>query len=205
MLKLLPAPEAARARPRVSVAVVVDTSGSMREPAPGTTPDLVATAPVTVDGKTYNATYRGTSKLDLTVDAASRLVQSELLQPDDAVSLIHFDDDSDVLATATIGEGRERLLEAVERLREFSGGTQMAPGLRNAESELRCAGRRHPNRSAAHRRPRHRRGGVPSGSSRARRASARGSSPSASARSTTRISWPSWPTPRRGSHTTSAT
>ncbi len=35
MLKLLPAPEAASARPRVSLAVVVDTSGSMREPAPG--------------------------------------------------------------------------------------------------------------------------------------------------------------------------
>src|SRR4030095_527348 len=35
MLKLLPSPEAARARPNVSLAVVVDTSGSMREPAPG--------------------------------------------------------------------------------------------------------------------------------------------------------------------------
>ena len=81
MLKLLPSPEAASARPSVSLAVVIDTSGSMREPAPGTTPELVATDPVTVDGKTYNATYRGASKLDVTMDAARRLVESEHLQP----------------------------------------------------------------------------------------------------------------------------
>jgi Ca-activated chloride channel family protein len=112
----------------------------MREPAPGTTPELVATDPVTVDGKTYNATYRGTSKLDLTVDAVRRLVTSEHLQPDDTISLIHFDDDSDVLATEKVGEGRDRLSKAVDRLREFSGGTQMALGLRNAESELRSQG-----------------------------------------------------------------
>jgi len=115
---------------------VVDTSGSMREPAPGTTPELVRTDPVTVDGKTYNATYRGTSKLDLTMDAVRRVVQSEHLQPDDTISLIHFDDSSDVLATEKVGEGRDRLAGAVDRLREFSGGTQMAPGLRNAETEL---------------------------------------------------------------------
>jgi len=136
MLKLLPAPEASQTRPRVSLAVVVDTSGSMREPAPGTTPELVRTDPVTVDGKTYNATYRGTSKLDLTMDAVRRVVQSEHLQPDDTISLIHFDDASDVLATEKVGEGRDRLAGAVDRLREFSGGTQMAPGLRNAETEL---------------------------------------------------------------------
>jgi Ca-activated chloride channel homolog len=137
MLKLLPNADAARARPGVRLSIVVDTSGSMREPAPGTTPELVPTAPVTVDGKTYNATYRGQSKLDITVEAARRLVENEQLQPDDSVSLIHFDDRSDVLASEEIGAGRERLSQAVERLREFSGGTQMAPGLLNAEAQLR--------------------------------------------------------------------
>ena len=137
MLKLLPSPEAADARPTVSLAVVVDTSGSMREPAPGTNPELVETDPVMVDGKTYNATYRGTSKLDVTMDAARRLIQSEHLRPDDRISLIHFDDRSDVLASETVGDGRARLSEAIDRLREYSGGTQMAPGLRDAEAELR--------------------------------------------------------------------
>ncbi len=137
MLKLLPTPEAAQARPDVSIAVVVDTSGSMREPAPGTTPELVATDPVTVDGKTYNATYRGTSKLDVTMDAVRKLVESEHLQDADRISLIHFDDQSDVLASETVGNGRARLADAVDRLRDYSGGTQMAPGLRDAEGELR--------------------------------------------------------------------
>ena len=136
MLKLLPSPEAARARPGVSLAVVVDTSGSMREPAPGTTPELVRTDPVTVDGKTYNATYKGSSKLDVTMDAARRLVQSEQLRPDDTIALIHFDDQSAVLASENVGAGQARLLEAIEQLRDRSGGTQMAPGLRNAETEL---------------------------------------------------------------------
>src|SRR3954447_2749487 len=102
MLKLLPTPEAAKARPDISVAVVVDTSGSMREPAPGTTPEIVRTDPVTVDGKTYNATFRGASKLDVAMDAGRKLVESEHLQDADRISLIHFDDRADVLASEAI-------------------------------------------------------------------------------------------------------
>jgi Ca-activated chloride channel family protein len=137
MLKLLPTAEAASARPDVSVAVVVDTSGSMREPAPGMTPELIPTDPVTIDGKTYNATYRGASKLDVTMDAVRKLIESEHLRDADRISLIHFDDRSDILASETVGQGRARLAEAIDRLRDYSGGTQMAPGLRNAEAELR--------------------------------------------------------------------
>ena len=99
MLKLVPAPEAGRGRPRVDLAVVIDTSGSMREPAPGTTPEIVPMDPVTVDGKTYNATYRGASKLDVAMDAARRLVESELLQPNDSLALIQFDDRSSVVTS----------------------------------------------------------------------------------------------------------
>ncbi len=137
MLKMLPMPEAVRGRPRVNLAAVVDTSGSMREPAPGPDPELIPTDPVTVDGKTYNATFKGASKLDVVVDAARRLVESSHLQPDDLISLIQFDDQSRVVASGQAVQDREALLDAIGRLSEFSGGTQMAPGLRNAEAELR--------------------------------------------------------------------
>jgi len=137
MLKLLPAPEAGRGRPNVSLAAIIDTSGSMREPAPGTDPEIVPTEPVTVDGTTYNATFKGTSKLDVAMEAARRLVESTHLQPDDAVSLIQFDDRSEIVASGKVGRDRARLAEAIGRLPEFSGGTQMAPGLRNAVTELR--------------------------------------------------------------------
>ncbi len=46
MLKVLPAPEAAQVRPRIHLALVVDTSGSMREQAPGTAAEIVPTAPL---------------------------------------------------------------------------------------------------------------------------------------------------------------
>ena len=137
MLKMLPRPEAVQGRPRVNLAVVIDTSGSMREAAPGSQPELTPIDLVTVDGKTYNATFQGSSKLDVAVDASRRLLESTHLQPDDLVSLIQFDDRSQVVASGQAGPDRARLLEAVGRLAEFSGGTQMAPGLRNAEAELR--------------------------------------------------------------------
>src|SRR5918998_930598 len=92
MLKLLPAPEAGRGRPRVDLAVIIDTSGSMREPAPGAQGEVTPTRPFTMDGKTYNATFEGASKLDVAMDAARRLLESSHLQPEDCVSLIQFDD-----------------------------------------------------------------------------------------------------------------
>jgi Ca-activated chloride channel homolog len=136
MIKLLPTPEAGRSRPRLGLALVIDTSGSMREPAPGTSPELVPTDPVTVDGKTYNATFRGTTKIDVAMEAARRLVENAQLQPTDSVSLIQFDDRSEVVSSGQIGEARAQLGAAIDRLRQFSGGTQMAAGLRNAQAEL---------------------------------------------------------------------
>jgi Ca-activated chloride channel family protein len=128
MLKMQPTPEAGRGRPRLGLALVIDTSGSMREPAPG----AATGAPSSSD-----ATPAGSSKLDVAVEAARRLLESPQLQPDDLVSLVQFDDDSEVLATGRVGTSRPTLLAGVDRLRAFSGGTHMALGLRNAEAELR--------------------------------------------------------------------
>jgi Ca-activated chloride channel homolog len=137
MLKLLPKPDAGQGRPRVDLAIVIDTSGSMREPAPGSAAEVRPIAPFTVDGKTYNATYDGPSKLDVATDAARRLIESPQLRPEDTVALIQFDDRSQVMATGAVGQDRAQLLAALDRLGEFSGGTHMALGLRNAEAELR--------------------------------------------------------------------
>src|SRR5437588_1522774 len=98
MVKLLPTPDAAELRPHVSLAVVVDTSGSMREPAPGADIEARPTKPVVVDGKEYNATFEGATKLDVAMEAANRLLQSPNLQAEDELTIIQFDDKSSVVA-----------------------------------------------------------------------------------------------------------
>lgn len=136
MLKVLPAPEAGEARPRVHLALVIDTSGSMREPAPGTAADVVPTEPFTVDGKTYNATFEGATKLDIASEAGRQLLASAKLGPDDLVSLIQFDDGSEVVAEGEAGKDREALRAGIDGLARYSGGTQMGKGLRVAAGAL---------------------------------------------------------------------
>jgi len=136
MLKMLPSPEAAQARPAVNLAVVIDTSGSMREPAPGADVRVVPGDPIEVDGKTYNARFEGSMKLDVAVEAARRLIESASLGPNDRVTLIRFDDDSSIVAQGNPIQDRAQLLEGIESLSQFSGGTQMGKGLRNAVEAL---------------------------------------------------------------------
>lgn len=137
MVKMLPAPTAAQLRPQVSLAVVVDTSGSMREPAPGADIAVRPTNPVVVDGKEYNATFEGATKLSVAMEAARRLLDSPNLQPEDELTLIQFDDKSSTVAQGRASRDRAALLQGVEELQRFSGGTQMARGLRNAADALR--------------------------------------------------------------------
>ena len=136
MLKVLPSPEAASARPRVNVAVVMDTSGSMREPAPGALVRTKPMAPVVMDGKTYNATFEGDTKLDVAMEAVRRLIDSPNLGPDDEVTIIQFDDNSEVVARGNPSRDRETLTRGIESLTKYSGGTQMGKGLRTAAREL---------------------------------------------------------------------
>src|SRR4051812_33501918 len=76
MLKFLPSTEAAQSRPDVNLAVVIDTSGSMREPAPGANITPIPTDPVVLDGKTYTGTFEGSTKLDGAMEAARALLNS---------------------------------------------------------------------------------------------------------------------------------
>ncbi len=140
MLKVLPTPEAAQVRPQVHLALVIDTSGSMREPAPGAAIETIPTEPFMLDGTTYTHTYKGASKLDVAMEAAQRLVGSPSLRPDDRVSIIQFDDTSAIVAEGQAGPDRDRLLAGIAGLARHSGGTQMADGLRNAITALRGEG-----------------------------------------------------------------
>lgn len=137
MLKMLPSLEAAQSRPQVNLAVIIDTSGSMREPAPGADIRVIPSEPIELDGKTYTGTFEGSTKLDVAMEAARRLIDSPNLQSDDVISLIQFDDGSRVVARGRAGHDRAVLLDGIQSLRGFSGGTQMAKGLRSAEEVLR--------------------------------------------------------------------
>jgi Ca-activated chloride channel family protein len=136
MLKMSPAAEAATSRPRVDLALVLDTSGSMRERAPGLEAAAEETPPAGLVDRLINLVRPGSSKLDVATEAARRLLQSAQLHAEDTVSIIQFDDSSTVLATGHATADRTQLLEAVNRLQQFSGGTQMALGLQNAVREL---------------------------------------------------------------------
>lgn len=136
-LKLLPTLEAARVRPQVNLSIVIDTSGSMREPAPGLPVEVTPTKPYVQDGKTYTGTFRGSTKLDIAMEAARLLVDSNSIGADDRVSVIQFDDKSQVVASGRFGADRQSLLDGIARLATFSGGTRMALGMANAEAELR--------------------------------------------------------------------
>jgi Mg-chelatase subunit ChlD len=70
------------------------------------------------------------------MEAARQLLASANLQPDDYVSIVQFDDGSEVVAEGQAGQDRERLLAGIDGLERYSGGTQMGKGLRVAVEAL---------------------------------------------------------------------
>src|SRR5438128_392081 len=108
MLKLIPELEVAQARPPLAFALVIDTSGSMRG-----------------------------AKLDQAIEAAHTLIDDDRLEPDDRLTVIHFDDHAKTLVPLTPVSQKPAAHQAVESLRKYSGGTKMAKGMRCAEQELR--------------------------------------------------------------------
>jgi Ca-activated chloride channel family protein len=143
MVKLIPESEVARSRADLSIVLVIDTSGSMREfadqeaamneaHARGLVPQQQAS-----DGKTYSAVdIAQQTKIDQAIEAAHRLIDDERLLPGDRVAVVHFDTGAMVLAPLTPLSNRSDLHQAVDRLREHSGETFMAKGMELAAQLL---------------------------------------------------------------------
>lgn len=138
MLKLLPTVGALRDRPPLDLAIVVDTSGSMSRSVRG---GPGAARSDESGGPSVTARVGGPTKIQQAMDALRALLASEQLRPEDRVSLIHFDDESRVLASGEVGVAREQLLRAIPGLAQRKGGTWMGAGLLAAAQELR--GREH--------------------------------------------------------------
>ena len=134
-LTVRPGAEASAARPQLSVAFVVDTSGSMRETV--TEPTERTGQTTVVDGRRYEVVRGAKSKMDLVVEALTGVLESNLLQTDDRLALVKFDDEAEVLLPFTEARQQDALRAAVARLAEFSGGTQMGAGMREALELLR--------------------------------------------------------------------
>ncbi|MDQ3398768.1 MAG: VWA domain-containing protein [Deinococcota bacterium] len=126
-LKLRPQAEAAAARPQLSVAFVVDTSGSMREVV--TEPTHRTGRTETVDGKTYEVVKGAKSKMEVVMASLRGILSSDLLHEGDRLALVKFDDHAEVLVPFTPAGERSRLLAAVESLSRYSGGTLMGAGM----------------------------------------------------------------------------
>jgi Ca-activated chloride channel family protein len=139
MLKLIPKQEVARTRPPLAFALVVDTSGSMREYADQEKAHEelqrkgLKAQKQTVDGNNYQAaSLTLPTKLDRAIEAAHALIDDDRLRPEDQVTLIQFDDKSQTLLPLTPISNKQAAHAAVDSLRNHSGGTHMARGMKNA-------------------------------------------------------------------------
>lgn len=111
MLRLIPEKQIANARPPLALALVIDTSGSMRDE---------------VDN---------TIKLERAIEAAHKLIDDPSLASGDKLTIIQFDDESKVLLPLS-HLARSQAHQVVDSLRQYSGGTEMGKGMQNALQEL---------------------------------------------------------------------
>jgi Ca-activated chloride channel family protein len=143
MLKVIPKGEISGARPPLAFALVIDTSGSMREFA------NQEQAAAMVRGRGLNvqsqASGDGTgaavnlslpTKLDQAIQAAQTLINDARLTAEDNVAVIHFDDEAQSLLPLSPLSRKQAALQSTDSLRKYSGGTHIAKGLRCAEREL---------------------------------------------------------------------
>jgi Ca-activated chloride channel family protein len=111
MLRCIPERKVAQTRPPLALALVIDTSGSMREEV------------------------NNTIKLERAIQAAHKLVDDSALCSEDKITIIQFDDDSNVLLPLSPLQ-REKAHQVIETLRRYDGGTQMGQGMKNALNQL---------------------------------------------------------------------
>ena len=112
LLKVIPDAQLANVRPPLALALVIDTSGSMREGAVGA------------------------SKLERAIEATDAILSDPRLSENDVVSLIQFDDEARAIwPLAPLGDG-QGVRAALKKLNNYSGGTKMAQGLMTAHREL---------------------------------------------------------------------
>lgn len=135
LLTLRPEAQAAAAKAQLSVAFVVDTSGSMRETV--TEPTEYTGQTTVVDGKRYEVVRGAKSKMDLVEEALLGVLSANVLKPEDRLALVKFDDHAEVLAPLTPVREGDTLRGAVEQLKSFSGGTQMGAGMARGFELLR--------------------------------------------------------------------
>lgn len=134
MLKLKPNQEIANTRPSTSFTFLIDTSGSMYEVVAGNPQKTGQT--INIDGKQYNQVTGGKTKLDVVIESLQGLIKSGRLSESDRVSVIQFDDRASTLIPLTPGTQTGELETAIAKLRNYSGGTRMGLGMKEALKSL---------------------------------------------------------------------
>lgn len=128
MLKLRPTKDVATSRPPTTFTFVIDTSGSMYEVVSG------ESKPTGViyqqDGKEYQQVTGGKSKIDIVIESLLALVRSGKLTTSDRIAIVQFDDNASQTIGLTSATEINQLENAINNLRNFSGGTRMGLGLR---------------------------------------------------------------------------
>ena len=112
MMRLLPDKAISHARPPLALALVIDTSDSMRA----------------------HANHK--TKLDYALDSAHQLIDDPHLEEKDCITLIQFDDESNVVLPLSTLKDRVYAHQMVEVIRNYSGATFMGKGLNNALIQL---------------------------------------------------------------------
>jgi len=143
MLKMIPDSEVISTRAPLAFALVIDTSGSMREFADQDKAEReirlrgLQGQQQSSDDSSYQAfNLQQATKLDQAIDAAHKLIDDGRLLPSDRVTIIQFDTEASTLLPLTSLTQRQMLHSAVDSLRDHSGQTYMANGMACAQQQL---------------------------------------------------------------------